>query len=70
MLNWFPENVSTFGSDIDSLFSLIYYITGVAFVLTEGALLLLLFLYRRRDGRRATYVTGNRLDELGWLLVP
>lgn len=70
MLNWLPENVSTFGSDIDSLFYLIYYITGIAFLLTEGALLLFLFLYRRRDGRRATYVTGNPLGELGWLLAP
>ena len=70
MLNWLPENVSTFGSDIDSLFYLIYYITGIAFLLTEGALFLFLFVYRRRDGRRATYVTGNQLGELGWLLVP
>ena len=70
MLNWLPENVSTFGSDIDSLFYLIYYITGIAFVLTEGVLFLFLILYHRRAGRRATYVTGNRLAELGWLLIP
>ena len=29
-----------------------------------------LFLYRRRAGHRAAYVTGNRLGEVGWLLVP
>ena len=33
MLRWLPEDVSTFGQDIDSLFYLIYYITGVTFIL-------------------------------------
>ena len=30
---WLPENVSTYGQDIDFLFNLIYYITGVVFIL-------------------------------------
>ena len=29
MLRWLPEDVSTFGQEIDSLFYLIYYITAV-----------------------------------------
>ena len=34
MLNWWlPENVSTFGRDIDWLFHLIYWITGITFIL-------------------------------------
>jgi cytochrome c oxidase subunit 2 len=70
MLSWLPENVSTYGADIDSLFALIYYITGIAFVITEGVLLGFLFLYRRREGRRAAYVLGTRRGELSWLLVP
>lgn len=37
MLRWLPENVSTFGSDIDSLFYLIYYITGAVFILVPVA---------------------------------
>jgi hypothetical protein len=31
MLGWLPENVSTYGGDIDSLLSLIAYITGGRF---------------------------------------
>jgi hypothetical protein len=33
MLQWLPEDVSTYGREIDSLFYLIYYITAVAFIL-------------------------------------
>jgi cytochrome c oxidase subunit 2 len=70
MLSWLPDNVSTYGADIDALFALIYYITGIAFLLTQGTLLLFLFLYRRQRGQRATYVAGNRWGELTWILVP
>jgi cytochrome c oxidase subunit 2 len=70
MFNWFPENVSTFGGDIDSLFYLILYITGAWFVLTEGLIVLLLIRYRRRKGQRASYVHGNSLRQAAWILVP
>ena len=70
MLRWLPENVSTYGGDIDSILYLIYYITGAWFILTLGAILLFLFLYRHREGRRATYVHGNSLAQSAWLLVP
>jgi hypothetical protein len=29
MLRWLPENVSTYGGDVDAIFSLIYAIVGV-----------------------------------------
>ena len=70
MLSWLPENVSTYGGDIDSILYLIYYITGAWFILTLGAILLFLLLYRHREGRRATYVHGNSLTQSAWLLVP
>ena len=70
MLNWLPENVSTYGGDIDSMISLIYYVVGAWFLLTYGAMILFLILYRRREGRRATYIEGNRLREAAWILVP
>jgi cytochrome c oxidase subunit 2 len=70
MHRWFPENVSTYGGDIDSLFTLIYVIVGFWFVLTEGALIYFIFRYRRRPGRSAAYVRGDRWSELAWILVP
>jgi cytochrome c oxidase subunit 2 len=70
MMSWLPENVSTYGGDIDSIIRLIYYITSAWFFLTLGVFLLFLILYRRREGRRATYIRGDRLAEAAWILIP
>jgi cytochrome c oxidase subunit 2 len=69
-MNWLPENVSTYGGDIDSLLYLITWITGITFVLVQGALLVFLFLYRHRDGRRAHYTHGSTTLEVIWTVVP
>jgi cytochrome c oxidase subunit 2 len=70
MQRFFPENISTFGGDVDGVILLIYYIVGFWFVLAETAILYFAFRYRRRPGQRAAYVTGARLRELAWVLVP
>lgn len=70
MMSWLPEDVSTFGGEIDSLFYLIYYITGAVFILVTVLMILFLILYRRRDGRRATYSHGNTALEITWTVIP
>jgi cytochrome c oxidase subunit 2 len=70
MLSWLPEDVSTFGKEIDDLFYLIYYITGAAFILVTVLMVLFLILYREREGRRATYSHGNTALEITWTIVP
>ena len=71
MLNWWlPENVSTYGRDIDWLFHLIYYITGATFVLVTVTLVAFLVLYRDRPGRRARYTHGSTPLEIAWTVVP
>ncbi|MEK7338599.1 MAG: cytochrome c oxidase subunit II transmembrane domain-containing protein, partial [candidate division NC10 bacterium] len=67
---WLPPNVSTYGEDIDSLFYLIYYITGVSFLLVAGAMVAFLVMYRHREGRRATYIHGHATLEIIWTIVP
>jgi len=69
-LRWLPENVSTYGGDIDSIIALIWYNSVVWFFLTFGTIGLFLILYRRRAGRAAAYVKGERLSEAVWVLVP
>lgn len=70
MSNWFPENVSTFGGEIDSVFYLILYITGAWFFLTEGLILFFLVRYRRRPGTKAAYIPGDTLKQSLWILIP
>jgi cytochrome c oxidase subunit 2 len=67
---WLPENISTYGSDIDSLFYLIYYITGISCILVMAALLFFAIKYRHREGRRAVYSHGNTTLEIIWTIVP
>ncbi len=69
-MRWLPENVSTFGGDIDSIIRTIWYVTVAWFFITIGTLAVFLVLYRRRDGRRASYIKGERLGEAAWVLVP
>src|SRR5581483_11677646 len=70
MMRWLPENIASYGGEIDSLFYVIYYITGITFVLVVAALVVFLVMYRERPGRRATYTHGNSTLEMAWTIVP
>lgn len=65
-----PENVSTYGGQIDGLFHLILWITGVIFVVVEVLLLFFLFRYRHREGRVPRYTHGSNRLEVIWTIVP
>ena len=69
-LSWLPENVSSFGRDIDGIIALIYYVTLAWFIVTMGIFLVFIVRYRRRPGRPASYVKGDRLREAAWIVVP
>ncbi len=70
MMGWLPETVSTYGPEIDRLFYLIYYVTGAVFFAVQITLLVFLWNYRHRPGRRATYTHGNTALEIIWTVVP
>jgi cytochrome c oxidase subunit 2 len=65
-----PENVSTYGGQIDGLFYLILWITGIIFIVVEAVLLFFLFRYRHREGRPAHYTHGSNRLEVIWTIVP
>ena len=67
---WFPANASSYGGEIDNLFVLILYITGAVFFLVEIGLLVFLVKYRKREGRKATYVDGSTRAEIIWTAIP
>ena len=70
MFDWFPEVVSTYGGDIDSVFYLIFWIGLFGFILAEGLIFYFIFRYRRKDGRRAAFVPGEKWKQLAWILIP
>ena len=65
-----PEGVSTYAAQIDDMFRLILWITGIIFVVVEALLLFFLFRYRHREGRRPHYTHGNNRLEVIWTIVP
>lgn len=65
-----PNDVSTFGGDIDHVFWLIFWIVGIWFVAAEGVLLYSVIRHRRKAGVGATYLPGNTPRQLAWVLIP
>jgi cytochrome c oxidase subunit 2 len=61
---------SSYASDIDAVFTLIFVLVGFWFVLTEGILLWLIVRFRKRDGVRAEYITGELKTEKRWISIP
>jgi len=65
-----PPAESSFAEEIDRIFRLILWITGVIFVVVELLLVYFLIRYRHREGRRAHYTHGNNRLEVIWTIVP
>jgi len=67
MLNWLPENISTYGKDIDFLLYFIYYITTAIFFLVAAFMVYFLIRYRYSPDRKAEYSHGNVKLEVIWI---
>lgn len=72
---WLPHNVSVnsplkFGAKIDHLYILILWITGLAFIGTQIALVLTLWKFPARPDRRAVYFHGSLRLEVIWTIIP
>jgi len=66
MLQWLPENVSTFGQSVDNLFHAIYWLTLIVFILVMGTLIVFLIKYRHQEGKKADYIEGSTTLEIAW----
>jgi cytochrome c oxidase subunit 2 len=70
LMGWLPQDVSSFGPDVDRVFHLILYIVGPWFILAEGLILYFAIRYRRRSGQTAVHVRGDTLRQAAWILIP
>ncbi len=61
-----PEAFSTFSDDVDLIYYVILWVTGIIFVITEGVLIYFLVRYRHKEGRKATYDHGSSKLEIVW----
>ena len=62
--------VSTFGREIDGLFLIILWITGIVFIGTQVALVWAAWRFVDRPGRVATYFHGSQRLEVIWTIIP
>jgi cytochrome c oxidase subunit 2 len=67
---WLPENIATFGGEVDGLFFIILALTGFFFILTEALMVYCMWKYAYRPGEKADYVEGNNRLEMLWTAVP
>jgi cytochrome c oxidase subunit 2 len=70
MIDAYVEAVSSYAGDIDGLFLLITVLVGFWFILTEAVFFGFIFRYRRRDGVRAAYITGEEHEYTRWIHWP
>jgi len=71
----FPQSglrpASDFARSLDELFRGIFFWAVIVFVLVEGALLVAVFRFRDRQGKRAAeHVHGNTILEISWTIAP
>jgi cytochrome c oxidase subunit 2 len=69
-----PDSATPSGSEINELYWIVIGVTGLVFVIVEGALLWFIFRFRRRPGAHADdegpQIHGNTRLELIWTAVP
>lgn len=65
----FPENVSTYGQEIDNLFWLILVFADIAFFISLFALLYPLVKYNSKKVKRAEYITGEKRKHFKWITI-
>lgn len=65
-----PYNIATFGGEVDNLTALITWITVIALIIAELLLAYMLIRFRKRDGSKSSYITGEKWSQLQWVLIP
>jgi len=67
---WLPHNVSTLGRQVDSLFVIVYLITGVVYIGTQVALGWVSWRYVDGPETKSQYLHGSQRLEVIWTIIP
>lgn len=71
-IDWFPQQASTAGKPIDTLFDVLLYVSVPIFVLVMAVALYSVFAFRARPGdmRDGAPIHGNTRLEIIWVTIP
>jgi len=70
MIERFLVQASSYAEDIDFLFTLITLIVGIWFLIAEGIFLFFIVRFRRKEGVKAAYITGEEKSQKKWISYP
>lgn len=70
IMNGLRSSASSYAGHIDFLILLVGVLAGFWFILAEGVLFYFIFKFRRKDGKKAQYVTGEEKHEMKWIHIP
>jgi cytochrome c oxidase subunit 2 len=70
MLEYYLPRVSSYAGDIDFLFTTITLIVGFWFFLTMAVFLGFVYFFKRKDGVKAKYISGETHAEERWITIP
>ena len=71
MLGFGPlKSSSIHGEELDSIFYITLFFTGIVFVATQVALFWFSYRYRGEKGRKALFLAHNNKLEIWWSVIP
>jgi cytochrome c oxidase subunit 2 len=70
LIELYVPSASTYSRDIDFVFSLVFWIVGFWFLASELVFFWLILRFRKKDGVRAQYITGDLKSEHRWVSWP
>ncbi len=70
MIEHYLVEASSYARDIDHLFNLINLIVGIWFLIAEGIFFYFIIRFRRKEGVKAAYITGEEKSQKKWITYP
>jgi cytochrome c oxidase subunit 2 len=70
MIEHYVVAASTYAKDIDFVFTLVFVLVGFWFILSEVIFFGLILRFRKKEGVRAEYITGEEKHQKRWITIP
>ncbi|MBW1886479.1 MAG: cytochrome C oxidase subunit II [Deltaproteobacteria bacterium] len=70
MVSYYIPALSTYAGDIDFIIDLIFWLVGFWFILSEAVFFWLIFRFRKKEGVKAEYITGELAEHKRWITIP
>ena len=70
ILDKFVPQASTYAEEVDFVWEFIFWTVGVWTVLCFGVFFYFIFKFRKKDGVKAQYITGEEKEQKKWVSIP